>query len=91
MALRVARGLYYRHSTFRSRSIEWEETVYADTGTLGLTTKHIHCAGGRKRFRVRYDRIVAPGPYEDRSGTMPDAQTDRPRTCRHRTTGPHPT
>ena len=32
VSIRVARGLYYRPSTFRSRPIEWEETVHADTG-----------------------------------------------------------
>ena len=32
VSIRVARGLYYRPSTFRSWPIEWEETVHADTG-----------------------------------------------------------
>ena len=45
VSIRVARGLYYRPSTFRSRPIEWEETVHSDTGMLGLTTKHIYFAG----------------------------------------------
>ncbi len=35
LSIRVARGLYYRPSAFRSRPIEWEETVHADTGMLG--------------------------------------------------------
>ena len=47
LSIRVARGLCYRPSTFRSRPIEWEETIHADTGMLGLTTKHIY-------FAVRY-------------------------------------
>ena len=49
VSIRVARGLYYRPSAFRSRPIEWKETVHADTGMLGLTTKHIYFAGRRKR------------------------------------------
>ena len=36
---RLARGFYYRPSTFRSRSVEWEETVHQDTGSPGFTTK----------------------------------------------------
>ena len=59
LSIRVARGLYYRPSTFRSRPMEWEETVHAGTGMLGLTTKHIYFAGSRKRFRVWYDRIIS--------------------------------
>ena len=82
VSIRVARGLYYSPRQFRSRPIEWEETVHADTGMLGLTTKHIHFAGSRKRSRVRYDRIVASGPYEDGSGTMRDARTAKPQTFR---------
>ena len=71
ISIRVARGLYYRPSAFRSQAVEWEETVHADTGMLGLTTKHIHFAVSRKRFRARYDRIVASGPYEDGLGRPP--------------------
>ena len=82
VSIRVARGLYYRPSTFRRRSIEWEETIHADTGLLGLTTKHIHFAGRRKRFRVRYDKIVAFDPFSDGSGIMRDGQTARTQTFR---------
>ena len=82
LSIRVARGLYYRPSTFRSRPIEWEETVHADTGLLGLTTKHIYFAGSRKKFRVRYDRIVSFDPFDDGFGIMRDAQTAKPQTFR---------
>ena len=63
VSVRVDRGLYYRPSTFRSRPILGEETVHADTGLLGLTTKHIYFSGSRKKFRVRYDCIVSFEPY----------------------------
>ena len=76
------RGLCYRPSAFWNRPIEWEETVHAGTGLLGLTTKHIYFGGSRKRFRVRYDRIVAFDPYEDGFGIMRDAQTAKPQTFR---------
>ena len=39
LSIKVAQGLYYRPSTFRSRPIEWDETIHADTGLMGLTTK----------------------------------------------------
>ena len=80
VSIRLAKGLYYRPSTFRSRPIEWEETVKADTGLLGLTTKHVYFAGPKKKFRVRYDRIVSFEPYEDGLGIMRDAQTAKPQT-----------
>lgn len=80
VSIRVAKGLYYRPSTFRSRAVEWEETVHEDTGLLGVTSKHIYFHGPRKRFRIRYDRIVSFDPYSDGIGVMRDAQTAKPQT-----------
>ena len=80
LTIRIARGIYYRPSAFRSRVVEWEETVRADTGLMGLTTKHIYFVGDSKRFRVRYDRIVAFEPYSDGIGIMREAQSAKPQT-----------
>ena len=82
VSIHITRGVYYRPSTFRSRPTLWEETVHADTGLLGLTTKHLYYAGSRKKFRVRYDRIVSFDPFDDGFGIMRDAQTAKPQTFR---------
>ena len=60
------------------RPIEWEETIHAYTGLLGLITKHLYYAGSREKFRVRYDRIVSFDPYDDGFGIMRDAKTANP-------------
>ena len=78
VSIRVARGLYYRPSAFRSSIHEWEETVKSDTGLLGATTKHIYFHGPRKRFRVRLDKIVSYEPYGDGFGIMRDPSTAKP-------------
>ena len=78
LSIRIARGIYYRPSAFRSRAIEWEETVHQDTGLLGFTTKHIYFSGPKKKFRVRYDRIMDFEPYDDGFGIMKDNQTAKP-------------
>ena len=67
---------------FPEQTQEWEKTVHAGTGMLGLTTKHLYFAGARKKFRVRYDKIVASGPHEDGFGIMRDAQTAKPQALR---------
>ena len=41
----------------------------------GVTTKHIYFAGNTKKFRVRYDKIIAFTPYTDAFEIMRDAQT----------------
>ena len=78
VSIRVAKGLYYRPGTFRSRVHEWEENVHLDTGLLGVTTKHLYFHGPRKRFRMRLDKIVSFEPYADGLGIMRDTQTAKP-------------
>ena len=78
VSIRIAKGLYYSPRVFRSRTHEWEETVHVDSGLLGVTTKHLYFHGSRKRFRIRYDRIVSFEPYDDGIGVMRDAQTAKP-------------
>ena len=82
LSIRVARGVYYRPGTFRSRNVEWDETVHQDTGLLGFTTKHIYFSGAKKKFRVRYDRIVDFEPFDDGFGLMREAQTAKPQSFR---------
>ena len=62
LSIRVTRGVYHRSGTFRSRAVEWEETVHSDSGLLGFTTKHLYFSGAKKKFRVRYDKIVDLSP-----------------------------
>ena len=82
LSIRVARGVYYRPGTFRSRNVEWDETVHQDTGLLGFTTKHIYFSGAKKKFRVRYDRIVDFESFDDGFGLMREAQTAKPQSFR---------
>ena len=82
LSIRVARGVYFRPGNFRSRSLEWEKTVHQDTGLLGFTTKHLYFSGPKKKFRVRYDRIVDFEPFDDGFGLMRDAQTAKPQSFR---------
>ena len=78
VSIRVAKGVYYRPSQFRSQTHEWEENVHADTGLLGITTKHIYFHGPKKKFRVRLDKIVSFEPYNDGFGIMRDLATAKP-------------
>ena len=59
-----------------------EGRVEATGNDIPMTTKHIYFAGNRKKFRVRYDRIVSFDPYDNGFGIMRDAQTARPQAFR---------
>ena len=78
LSIRVARGLYYRPGMFRSEATEHEEIVLADTGILGVTTKHLYFHGERKRFRIRYDKIVSFEPSSNGIGVMRDTASAKP-------------
>ena len=78
LSIRVARCAYHRPGTFWSRAVEWAETLHRDTGLLGFTTKHLYFSGAKKKFRVRYDRIVNYEPFSDGFGIMRDSRTAKP-------------
>ena len=80
LSIRVAHGVYHRPGAFRSRKVAREETIHQDTGLIGFTTKHLYFSGAKKKFRVRYDRIVDFEPYDDGFGIMRDAQTAKPQS-----------
>ena len=50
--------------------------------TTVFTTKHLYFSGPKKKFRVRYDRIVDFEPFDDGFGLMRDAQTAKPQSFR---------
>ncbi len=78
VSVRVARGVYYNTGRFNSRTVETTVTEHMDTGTVGITTKHIYFGGKSKKFRVNYSRIMAFDPFTDGIGIMREAQTARP-------------
>ena len=80
VSVRVASGVYLRPSQFRGRSHSREVTIHADTGRLGVTTKHLYFHGERERFRVRHDKIVSFEPFTDGLGIMRDNLRAKPET-----------
>ena len=58
------------------------ETIHQDTELLGFTTKHIYSSSPRRKFRIRYDRIVDFEPFSDGLGIMRNAQTAKTQSFR---------
>ena len=80
VSVRVAKGVYFRTGGFRGHPVVHTEDVYVDSGVLAFTTKHLYFSSPSKRFRIRYDKIVAFEPYEDGIGVQRDAASAKPQT-----------
>jgi len=78
VSIRVMKGVYYRVGGFRGNPVQRTERVHVDTGSMGVTNKHIYFSGPRKSFRVRHDKIVTFMPFSDGVGVVRDAATAKP-------------
>ncbi len=78
VGVRVMRGVYYSPRSFRSESIEHNVTERVDTGTVGITDKHVYFKGTEKSFRVPYSRIVSFDATSDGFSLVRDAANARP-------------
>ncbi len=79
-SVRVARGVYFRASSFKGHPVEENETVHMGTGVLGVTTKHLYFSGRSKSLRIPYTDIVSFDPYSDGIGLHRDATTAKPQS-----------
>lgn len=78
VSLRIAKGVYYRVGGFSGNPVVTTQTILVDTGTLGITNKHIYFAGNAKSFRIRYDKIVSFTPYSDGIAIQRDTSSAKP-------------
>ncbi|HHU63901.1 MAG TPA: hypothetical protein GXZ32_06850 [Clostridiales bacterium] len=77
-SIRIAKGVYYRTGGFRGRPVETQKMVHVDTGLLGITNSHIYFSGSKKRFRIKYNKIVSFEPFSNGIGVFRDAKTAKP-------------
>ena len=78
VSLRIAKGLYYRTSTFKGRPIRKAIMKDIAYGMMALTNKHLYFASSEKSFRIRYDRIISLDPYSDGIGVHKDGVSSKP-------------
>ena len=78
VSVRIAKGVYYRTSSFKGHAVEHTERVHLDTGLVVITNKNIYFAGSQKSLRLPYGKIVSFEPYGDGIGVMRDTATAKP-------------
>lgn len=77
-SFRVAKGIYFRTSSFRGHPVHYQSTEYIGTGILVVTNKHIYFGCKHQNFRIKYEKIVSFTPYSDGIGIQRDAMTAKP-------------
>lgn len=78
VGIRVAKGLYFSTGSFRGERVQTTQSTHADTGVLGITTKHIYFSGATNRFRVPYAKIVSFEPHPDGIEIQKDSASAKP-------------
>lgn len=76
----VAMALYLKTTDLSAEVIESEETVYVDSGIMGLTTEHIYFSGSKKSIRINYRNIVAFKHYSNGIGVVQDTEQASPQS-----------
>lgn len=64
VSIRVMKGVYYRVGGFKGNPIQRTERVHVDTGSMGVTNKHIYFSGPSNSFRVQHNKIVTFLPFK---------------------------
>ncbi len=78
ISVRIAKGLYYRTSSFRGYPVQTTAIVSYGTGTIAITDKYIYYTSPSKTFRIKIDKIVAFHPYSDAIGFEKDSASAKP-------------
>ena len=72
------KGVYCRRSSFTAKPVEKTQRVHVDSGTLGVTDKHLYFVGKVKSFRLPYTKIVSFEPFNNGIGIFRDTTNAKP-------------
>lgn len=78
ISMRIAKGVYYRTSTFKGYPIKTTEMQFVSNGLTCLTDKHIYFASSVKSFKIPYNKIITIDPYDDGVGFQKDGSSAKP-------------
>ncbi len=78
VSVRVAKGVYFRTSSFRGNPVERVSTEREDVGLMAITSKHVMFSGSRKHLRIPLKKIVVLLPHNDGIGIQTDAASAKP-------------
>lgn len=65
VSIKIAKGVYYRPSTGRTRPVEHNYMNLEGTGNLYITNKHLIFNSPTKGVKIPYAKIIGVTPYSD--------------------------
>ena len=83
LSFRIAKGVYYRTSSFKGHPVQTMNIVPIASGMVALTNKHIYFSSGIKNFRIDYDKIITIDPYSDGIGITKDGVSAKPQVFKN--------
>ncbi len=78
VSVRIAKGVYYRTSSFKGNPVVTNELRYISTGILAFTNKHVWFSSDKKSFKTPYTKLVTIEPFDDGCGLLKDGVSAKP-------------
>lgn len=78
VSVRIAKGVYYRTSSFKGNPVVTNELRYISTGILAFTNKHVWFSSDKKSFKIPYTKLVTIEPFDDGCGLLKDGVSAKP-------------
>lgn len=75
VSVKVARGVYFRTSSFQGQPIDEYSFAVSDAGTLFITSQYLRFRGELKSLKLPYHKIAAFQPFSDGLGFCRDTMT----------------
>jgi hypothetical protein len=83
ISIKIAKGVYYRTSSFKGHPVKTTEMARVASGILAFTDKHLYFGSSIRNFRIPYSKIVTFQPYEDGLGIQKDAASAKPQVFKN--------
>lgn len=78
VSVKIAKGLYYRTSSFRGEPIKTQETKLTSSGLLALTNKNLYFGSYAKNLKIKYSQIISMPTFSDAIGIQQSRANSKP-------------
>jgi hypothetical protein len=78
VSVKIAKGLYYRTSSFRGEPFKTQETKFTSSGLLALTNKNLYFGSTTKTLKIKYSQIISMPTFSDAIGIQQSRANAKP-------------